>query len=109
MSFGKRLVIARKKKKLTQDDLAAALNTKAPVIGRYERDEMKPSIEAATKLAQLLEVSLDWLVGTTDAELDTATMNRIQDINKLTQKDKELVFEFLDSFISNRKIKRALL
>jgi len=108
MSFGKRLVIARKKKKLTQDDLAAALNTKAPVIGRYERDEMKPSIEAATKLAQLLEVSLDWLVGTTDAELDTVTINRIQDINKLPQKDKELVFEFLDSFISNRKIKSAL-
>lgn len=108
MSFGKRLVIARKKKKLTQDDLAAALNTKAPVIGRYERGEMKPSIEAATKLAQLLEVSLDWLVGTTDAELDTATINRIQDINKLTQKDKELVFEFLDSFISNRKIKSVM-
>ncbi len=108
MSFGKRLVIARKKKKLTQDDLAAALNTKAPVIGRYERDEMKPSIEAATKLAQLLEVSLDWLVGTTDAELDTATINRIQDINKLSQKDKELVFEFLDSFISNRKIKSVM-
>lgn len=108
MSFGKRLVIARKKKKLTQDDLAAALNTKAPVIGRYERDEMKPSIEAATKLAQLLEVSLDWLVGTTDAELDTVTINRIQDINKLSQKDKELVFEFLDSFISNRKIKSVM-
>lgn len=79
-----------------------------PVIGRYERDEMKPSIEAATKMAQLLDVSLDWLVGTTDVELDTNTLNRIQDINKLNQKDKELVFEFLDSFISNRKIKKAL-
>jgi hypothetical protein len=64
--------------------------------------------EAATKMAQLLEVSLDWLVGTTDTELDTATINRIQDINKLSQKDKELVFEFLDSFISNRKIKAAM-
>lgn len=69
---------------------------------------MKPSIEAATKLAQLLEVSLDWLVGTTDAELDTVTINRIQDINKLSQKDKELVFEFLDSFVSNRKIKSVM-
>jgi transcriptional regulator with XRE-family HTH domain len=108
MSFGKRLTQARKKKSISQEELATQLNTKGPVIGRYERDEMKPSIEAATKMAQLLEVSLDWLVGTTDMELDTNTLNRIQDINKLNQKDKELVFEFLDSFISNRKIKKAL-
>ena len=108
MSFGKRLTQARKKKGISQDELAKMLHTKGPVIGRYERDEMKPSIEAATKMAQLLEVSLDWLVGTTDVELDTNTLNRIQDIDKLNQKDKELVFEFLDSFISNRKIKKAL-
>jgi transcriptional regulator with XRE-family HTH domain len=108
MSFGKRLTQARKKKGISQEELAGQLNTKGPVIGRYERDEMKPSIEAATKMAKILEVSLDWLVGNTDAELDTATLNRIQDISKLSQKDKELVFEFLDSFISNRKIKNVL-
>jgi len=34
---------------------------------------------------------------------------RIQDISKLSQKDKELVFEFLNSFMSNRKIKKALI
>jgi transcriptional regulator with XRE-family HTH domain len=89
-------------------DTPMELKTKGPVIGRYERDEMKPSIEAATKMAMILEVSLDWLVGNTDAELDTATLNRVQDISKLSQKDKELVFEFLDSFISNRKIKNVL-
>jgi hypothetical protein len=49
-----------------------------------------------------------WLVGNTDTELNTNTLNRIRDIDKLNEKDKELVFEFLDSFISNRKIKKAL-
>jgi len=53
-------------------------------------------------------VSLDWLVGNTNEEFDAATLQRIQDIDKLSQKDKELVFEFLDSIISNRKIKKAL-
>ncbi|TAF83708.1 MAG: XRE family transcriptional regulator [Sphingobacteriales bacterium] len=109
MSFGKRLIQARKKKGISQEELATQLNTKGPVIGRYERDEMKPSIEAAANMAKILEVSLDWLVGNTDTELNTATLNRIQDIDKLNQKDKELVFEFLDSFISNRKIKKALI
>jgi transcriptional regulator with XRE-family HTH domain len=78
------------------------------VFGRYERDEMKPSIEAAANRAKILELSLDWLVGNTDTELNTNTLNRIEDIDQLNEKDKELVFEFLDSFISNRKIKKAL-
>ena len=34
--------------------------------------------------------------------------NGVQDISKLSQKNKDLVFEFLDSFISNRKIKNVL-
>jgi transcriptional regulator with XRE-family HTH domain len=108
MSFGQRLLQARKKKGISQEELAKHLGTKGPAIGRYERDEMIPSVEAATKMALFLEVSLDWLAGTTDAELDTATMNRVQNISKLSQKDRELVFEFLDSFIANRKIKSAL-
>ena len=93
---------------ISQEDLAAQRNTKGPVIGRYELDDMKPSIEAAANMAKILEVSLDWQVGNTDTELNTNTLNRIQDIDKLNEKDKELVFEFLDSFISNRKIKKAL-
>ncbi|ATL45714.1 transcriptional regulator [Chitinophaga caeni] len=108
MSFGKRLLEARKKKGISQEEMASHLGTKGPAIGRYERDEMKPSIDAATKMAKVLGVSLDWLVGITDMELDAATLGRIQDINKLSQKDKELVFEFLDSFIANRKIKNVL-
>jgi transcriptional regulator with XRE-family HTH domain len=108
MSFGSRLLQARKKKGISQEELATRLGTKGPAIGRYERDEMKPSIEVASKVAKLLGVSLDWLVGNTEEELDTATLKRIQDINKLPPKDKELVFEFLDSFITNRKIKKAL-
>lgn len=108
MSFGKRLTQTRKKKGISQEELAAQLNTKGPVVGRYERDEMKPSIEVPTNIATILEVSLDWLVGNTDVELDTATVNCIQDISKFSQKDKDFVFEFLDSFLSHRKIKNVL-
>ena len=56
-------------------------------------------------MAEILELSLAWFVGNTDTELNT--LNPIQDIDKLNEKDKELVFEFLDSFISNRKIKKG--
>jgi transcriptional regulator with XRE-family HTH domain len=48
MSFGKRLLKARKKKETSQEDLAANLGIKGPAIDLYERDEMKPSIEVAS-------------------------------------------------------------
>ena len=34
--------------------------------GRYERDEVKPSIEMATQMAEALGVSLDYYVGSTN-------------------------------------------
>ncbi len=99
MSFGSRLLQARKNKGMSQDDLAKLLGTKGPAIGRYERDEMKPSIEAAAKMAQLLDASLDWLVGHTDLELDKKMIQRIQQVTKMDAKNKEHVFAMLDAFI----------
>lgn len=61
LSFGQRLLKARKNKGINQEALAEQLGTNGPGIGRYERDEMKCSIEAVAKMADILEVSLDWL------------------------------------------------
>jgi DNA-binding XRE family transcriptional regulator len=68
------------------------------VIGRYERDEVKPSIEIATQLAEALEVSLDYLVGSTDILLEKSIVNKILDILKLKESDKQHVFALLDAF-----------
>jgi len=84
---------------MSQEELAQMLGTKGPAIGRYERDEMKPSIEAAAKMAQILDVSLDWLVGHTDLELDRKMIQRIQQVTKMSEKDQEHVFAMLDAFI----------
>ena len=108
MSFGKRLLSARKSKGISQEELAEKLGTKGPAVGRYERDEMKPSIDAAAKMAELLNVSLDYLVGKTDLNLDSSMMKRIQLVSKLPDKEKECVFVFLDSFIDRMKLQGVL-
>ena len=105
MSFGKRLLEARKKKGLSQDEVAKLLNTKAPVIGRYERDEAKPNIEAAAKLAALLEISLDYLVGNSDLEVDTEILQRVLEVQKLDDDDKNNIFYTLDNLIKAAKLK----
>ena len=107
MSFGKRLTEVRKNKNLSQEDLAKHLGTKSPVIGRYERDEMKPSIDTANKLAEFLEVSLDYLTGNTDTLLDTNTLNRILEVQQLPDDVKDKLFYFIDMTIRDYKAKQA--
>jgi transcriptional regulator with XRE-family HTH domain len=107
MSFGKRLTEVRKNKNLSQEDLAKHLGTKSPVVGRYERDEMKPSIDTANKLAEFLEVSLDYLTGNTDVLLDTNTLNRVLEVQQLPDDVKEKLFYFIDMTIRDYKAKQA--
>ena len=107
MSFGKRLLEARKRKGISQDELAKHLGTKGPAIGRYERDEMKPSIDATAKMAELLDVSLDYLVGKTDLLLDGKIVNRITEIQKLSAEEQKTVFYFLDAFLRDTKTRKA--
>lgn len=61
----------------------------------------------AVKIAQALEVSLDYLTGNSDIELDKATLDRVQEVTKLSDKDKEYIFVTLDTLIRDFKNKQA--
>ena len=98
----------RKDKKMSQDDVGKLVGVHGAVIGRYERDEVKPSIEMATQLAEALEVSLDYLVGSTDVLLEKSIVNRVLDIQKLKENDKQHVFALLDAFIKQTKFQSIM-
>ncbi|WP_245645483.1 helix-turn-helix domain-containing protein [Niabella ginsenosidivorans] len=78
------------------------------VIGsKYERNEVKPSVEVAVKIADALEVSLDYLAGNTDLLLEKNVVNKIIDIQKLDAEDKAHVFAMLDASLRDHKTKKA--
>lgn len=106
-TFGKRLTEVRKFRKLSQDELGKKVEVHGAVIGRYERDEVKPSIEVAKSMAEVLEVSLDYLVGSTDTLLDNAVIKKILDIQKLPEKDRDHLFYVVDNILQNVKAKKA--
>ena len=56
-------------------------------------------------MADALEVSLDFLVGKTDLELDKQTIKRLSDIEQLPQTDKEHIFYAIDNLIKAAKFK----
>ena len=95
MSFNDKLLKARKKKGISQAELAKLLGTKAPVVGRYERGEVNPSIEVAKNLSNILGVSLDYLVGNTDLELDSTVLKRVEDILSFLKKNNKRFTWFL--------------
>jgi hypothetical protein len=68
---------------------------------------MKLSIEAASKMAKILEVSLNYLVGNSDLLLEKNVVNKILDIQKLNTEDKGHVFAMLDTFLQSQKAKKV--
>jgi len=108
MDFGERTARLRKEKGLSREELGKLIGTSGPIVGRYERGAMKPSIEIATKIAKALNVSLNYLVGNTDLLLDSSVLKRIQDIQKLKEEDKSHVFAMLDAFLLKSNIKDNL-
>lgn len=103
MTFGENIAIARKKMGISQDELAKKVGTLAVTIGRYGRNEIKPSIDIASKIADALEVSLDYLVGSFDAVLEKSLVKKIADIQKLPEQDKNCVIKMLDAFSRDSK------
>ncbi|WP_114751993.1 helix-turn-helix domain-containing protein [Pleomorphovibrio marinus] len=87
--------------------MAKVFGTSHTTIGKYERDEMIPSIEAAKKLAKILDTSVGYLLGENEqADLfkDPAMLRRFQDIATLPEKEKECLLTTVDHFIKASKI-----
>ena len=107
MSFDKRLGELRKTKKLSQGQLADKAGIHANILGRYERGEAKPSIDIALKLAETLEVSLDYLVGKDDMLMDQGIISKVLMIQKLPEKDREHILFTLEAMLRDAKARAA--
>ncbi len=110
MTLGEKILRLRKEKKWSQKELAGMIGTSGPVLGRYERDEITPSVEVAKKLAEAFGVTLDYLVDETGAVTevtDREMLNRITEISHLEQEDKKTIIRVIDSLLRDAKAKKA--
>lgn len=67
-SFGERLRELRKEKGLSQDEFSKMLGTSKQILSRYELGQRSPKIEQVSKYAEKLKVSVDYLLGDSEAE-----------------------------------------
>jgi transcriptional regulator with XRE-family HTH domain len=78
------------------------------MIGKYERGEAIPSIDTAKKIADALEVSLDYLVGEgINSKLDKQALKRLQDLEHLDEDKKKTLYDLIDTYIRDAKARKA--
>lgn len=69
--LGKRIKSQRKKKQLTQGQLANSLYISAQAVSKWERGENAPDISLLPKLSILLDRSIEWIISGEDQLLST--------------------------------------
>jgi transcriptional regulator with XRE-family HTH domain len=107
MTFGARLLELRKSKGLSQTELGELIGVHKNVLGKYEREDVKPSIDVAVKIANYFGVSLDYLTGKVSQEVDPAIIDRVTTIQNLPPTDQEHILFALDAMIRDAKTRFA--
>ena len=62
MELGEKIQISRKKKGMSQEDLANVLNVSRQAVQKWERGVSNPELNKVIELGRVLDVSLDWLL-----------------------------------------------
>lgn len=89
MTFAERLREARKSKGITAKDMASKLNINYTTYANYENQGREPKYDLLCKIAAVLHVSIDELLGYIAEEADdTDLWRRLQDIFKLLDSGK---------------------
>ena len=106
MEFAECLKTLRKQVKLTQGHIAEKLNISQQAYASWERGVKKPTQENLVKIAQVLNVSVDYLVGNSGEksdELDNIELLFRMNTNGLTEEEKKVFKKELIEFMEERK------
>ena len=106
MEFSERLKKLRKQAQLTQVDVAEKLGISQPAYASWERGVKKPTQKNLVKIAQVLNVSVDYLVGNSEEnsdELDNMELLFRMNSKGLTEEEKEVFKKELIEFMEERK------
>jgi len=98
----------RDKKGWSQADLADKSGVSRVMVGKYERGEAVPSIDAAKKIADALKTSLDYLTGDTKTPAyDKKTLQRLEDLQQPDEPKRQTLFDLMDTYIRDAKARKA--
>lgn len=94
----------RRERGLTQAELARLVDMAQPNISDYERGIYVPTATTIIRLAQVLGVSADTLLGLEPLKndvpgLDRAVLRRVRKLDDLSQRDRQAVLRHIDALV----------
>ena len=96
MNWGQKLKDARKRKHITQQELADYLGVHRTTIANYEMTRRKPTIMEFKKLASKLGVDLNYLLEGSDVNVKSELLSRASTVFKdvdISNEDKDKIFQ----------------
>jgi len=105
-TLGHRIARLRRDRGLTQVELAHKLAVSQPVVSDYEHDVIRLAADMVGKIAAILGVSTDELLGhqpptsSVGALKNRRLYRRLQEIEKLPKRDQEALLRTIDAFVT---------
>jgi transcriptional regulator with XRE-family HTH domain len=114
MSLAKKLVDLRKERNLTQKELAKSIGVHFSHMSRYERGISLPSIDVVKKIAQVFNVSTDYLL-LDDAQAmletkipDVELLQLFKTISHLSEQERAAIKIVLEGMVVKYQIEQLL-
>lgn len=108
MTLGERIKLIRQQKKLSQQELGEKAGIHQKNISKYEKDDVAPSALTLKAIADILEVTTDYLLGNDAAVIkDTALLKQFKDIDNMPDKEKNSIMSVINAFIRDFKTQQA--
>ncbi|MCT8349991.1 MULTISPECIES: helix-turn-helix domain-containing protein [Photorhabdus] len=111
--FGVRLKALRKQKGWPQKELAGKVEIRFQQLNKYESGLNIPPAEMMVKLADVLGVTVDYLLTGNPVEdsplANSRLFRRFQVLERLAQEDQETVIKIIDAMIAKQRMESALL
>lgn len=90
VSLGDKLKMLRKKNNLTQQQVAERLNVSKAVVSSYELSNRSPSFQTLVKIANIYNVTTDFLLG--------INKRKMIDITNLTSEQADIIEKLVQEF-----------
>ncbi|MFD0671297.1 helix-turn-helix domain-containing protein [Cohnella sp. GCM10027633] len=94
MNIGNRIAFLREQRGLTQEELATSLGISRAALSHYEKNRREPDTETLSKVADLFQVSLDYLAGRTTQPTTTLDSDVRSFADELELSNNELLEKF---------------
>lgn len=111
--FAERLRLLREARQLTQSRLAELIAVDPRAYNRWERGTIAPHLDTLIRIADVLQVSLDELVGrkplSTESRIRNHSLNALwQQADTLPDQEQQALILVIDSFVKKAIVEKAV-